>query len=688
MALTPVLDQPGLWRDAAWAPGMPGVYAVIAGVSHYAHLPGGGGAQPPDTFGLDQLFCSANTAASLFEWLRTRFQVDGMPVVWCRLLLAPTNSERDAFQAAGLTHYAPPTYDKLNQAIQGWCAGLPVKPADARASRTLFFFSGHGVKSNWAPQLLPADYLDPSQGAPLLQRCIGTKEMREWMETTPAGEHLALIDACSNDFSPLSSRGATGYGIFPVAAPNGAIPRSAATLVAASPNTVAYQLDGAPHTVFGQAVLEALDGLVQPPAATLVFSSLADYVEPRVNAILRQAGAAVQQSVRPKVDGDRNFIVTKVPAAPAGAVVANAGLEALPVTRSATRGRGSAVRPPPAAPALRSVARSISVGALRGSRAEAHDRFGHEYASRIWEEGGVRVFSLQDGQPLRDDALTLIDVARTDDSSTVHVDVDLPTHEGGVLLVLEGEEFVQRERLGMALPTDSNGTVPVRVTLGIGRAGPGADPKIHGMTARLGRPGADNAHYQYLWELSRIAETHGVAQAAEQADPRRLEKAVQLKMSAESAAIASALLLARAGQLAKVQDWPCNIMTRFPWLPDGAVVWAEALLDAQRRGAFPPHGGKPPAAESLAQLLERGVPFFADALDLADRQARMLLRAADGATARQLRTLSAAIQRIFEVVVPAGDFIVVPGLPRPQWLGPSGKALTAAEMLALLRGGR
>ena len=37
------------------------------------------------------------------------------------------------------------------------------------------------------------------------------------------------------------------------------------------------------------------------------------------------------------------------------------------------------------------------------------------------------------------------------------------------------------------------------------------------------------------------------------------------------------------------------------------------------------------------------------------------------------------------VTLPGGHFLVVPGLPRPEWLGGGSEALSVEEILALLR---
>jgi hypothetical protein len=679
MPIEKVPDQPGLWREPGWKPQTPGVYALIAGVSRYPHLPDGGGPEASDAFGLAQLGSSASTAASLFEWLRGGFRHDGLPLVWCRLLLSPTAKETKALDAAGITHYAEPTDANLKFAIQSWTGAVPAKDLPASESRTLFFFSGHGVQSHWTPVLLPSDYLDPQFGAPQLQNCISAAELRKWMEQHPAGEHLALLDACRNEFDPLASLGATANSVFPLQNAAGGVPRTAATLMT-TPNTFAYQLPGRPYTVFGEAVLEAVRGMADPAGGKLAFRKFVDYVKPRVNAILRDAGASAEQSVRPSVDGDDGLVVTDLaPPAPAGPLHAALTAPAPAQPMMASHGQKRRM--------LRTEDR-IAVDLLRGDLNESVRRFGHEYASMIWERGQVAFHSLQDGARLQD-AAEVLAVERNEESSVVHVDLGLSARSSGVLMVFEGNEHVHGGRLAVALPTDENGEVPVRVSMMIARAGAEQHPKIGSVTARLGAH-STNDHYLYLWTLAEHARFESTLEAAKCAEPGRLKAAVQDKLRAETAAIASALLLARAGQIDKVGNWPCNIMNWFPLDPDGAVAWAEALRDAQRREDRELLG-RPVKDEDIAaavcKLLERGVPFFADSLDFADRQVRELLHTGIGEPWQsKLQLLAGALERFFEVGTPAGEFVAVRGLPRPSWQSPGEGPLTVQEMIAILRG--
>jgi hypothetical protein len=692
MTLEIVAGKPGLWRDPGWTRDMPGVYALVIGVSAYPHLEGG--TEPADeSYGLGQLISSASTAAKLFHWLRNSFRRQNLPVVWCYLLLSPTSDERTRFEADGLTHYAPPTYANLRTAIQAWTGNVPLNPPASEHSRTLFVFSGHGVQSNRKGVLLPSDYLDPGLGSPDFQNCIGVDDLREWMEENPVAEHIALLDACRNEFSPLASKGASAHGVFPKMPPAGAPPLSAASLAATSPNAVAYQMPGEPLTFFGRAVIEALDGAAGGANDTLEFGEVIDYVQPRVNILLKNAtGQPLNQSVYFELAGQRrDFVFAEIARKPGFGFAAPA---------AASRSFGMAPPDPSAVvqDALRArfedaleVRDPIRLNELVASEAEAHRRFGHEYATLPWVHGPAEMYALEDGQPCVA-AATVQRVKRNEASSIMQVDLALDPRRGGVLLVFQGAEFVERERLAVLLPTDQNERVPVRLTIHIPDAGPGARrPKLQKLEAQLG-PSNWNPHYDYLWSLAREADLGSLRMAAKRADPERLKAAAQDKQAAETAAAAGMLLLARVGRIADVQDWTRNLMQWFQWMPDAAVLWAESLRNAVARGEARPYGVADPVAEmldALAELTRRGVPFFAESLDLAESLAGYLRRAAlSDAQRGRLDAIKGWLDSALDLTVPAGNFLLVPGLPRPEAAGGGTGALTVPEILRLLRGPR
>lgn len=698
MALEAVTGTPGLWRDPQWQPGMPGVYALIIGVSAYPHLEGGP-APAPQAYGLGQLLSSARTAARVFHWLRAGFHYPDLPVVWSLLLLSPSAEERAEFDSTGLTHYDLPDYARMRLAIQRWTAAVPKQPPACAHSRSLFFFSGHGVGANRTPVLLPADYLDPQFGDPQLENCFSARELQRWMTENPVGEHLALLDACRNEFSPLAEKASSAHSAFPVNPPNGPAPRAAAALASTSPNMVAYQFPGQPLTLFGQAVLEALSGGADTGNLRIDFRELVDYVRPRINVLLKAVNTALDQTVWPSSEGE-DLIVTEL--APPPALSRGAAATPRAATPGTRGGGGAAARGAAVAAHLAAAAGAavdarfdtslqvnddVPIEALQGNFHESCRRFGHEYASMIWHDGNVRLHSLADGSAL-DNAVRIRSVARDAASSIVQVVLAVGPHPHGVLLVFDGARDVQRTRLAVALPTDPDSPVPIRLTLTIAPAAPGEPPRLQKLQAWLG-PAPGNPHYDYLWSLTREAELGSLRNAAGRADPERLKDAARDKLRYPAAATAGMLLLARAGTLAQVGDWTRNLMQWFPDLPDAAVLWAESLRSALAGGDEHPFGVDAPLQEMatvLTSLLDRGLPRFADALELADSQVRFLRRAPlPEALAVRVARLGQWIERIFEVTLPGGHFLVLPGLPRPAWLGDGSEALSIDEIIALLR---
>src|SRR5690606_11016308 len=93
-------------------------------------------------------------------------------------------------------------------------------------------------------------------------------------------------------------------------------------------------------------------------------------------------------------------------------------------------------------------------------------------------------------------------------------------------------------------------------------------------------------------------------------------------------------------------------------------------------------------AAALETLWPRGLLFFTDSVELADALLRHLLRTPITDVRRgRLAEIAHWLERVFELALPAGHFMVLAGQPRPAWMGGAG-ALTVEEMLALLRPGR
>lgn len=679
-----VAGTAGLWRDPTWTPNMPGVYALIVGVSAYPHLAGGSN-PAPETHGLEQLVSSASTAAQVFEWLRDSYQHEGLPVVWCQLLLSPTEAERQAFAARGLHHYQAPTNGHFRDAIQLWTGHLPQNAAAARKSRSFFFFSGHGVHSNGKSLLLPSDYLDPKFLQPHYENCISASELFDWMTGNPVNEHLALVDACRNEFSPLASKGASAQTVFPINPPGGRSPTTAVSLASTSPNTFAFQLPGRSLTFFGKALLEGLhESSLAGQSDEIELLELIGYVQPRINELLKELGdTSLDQTVRQKSEGDLGLIVTEL---------TNVSFDTPRGPHPRGRGRTSAAIHAVDSRFTRRVEDPLPLSALATSPGEAHRRFGHEHASNLWV-GGVRLYSLPDGRVLEgtEDA-RVVAVERNEESSVVRVDLSLAPHEGGVLMVFEGAD-VQRGRLAVPLPTDEHARVPIRLTLTIARQRPDEWPRLQKLDARLGPPQVDpgstaHEHYAYLWSLSREADLGSLVEAARRADLRKLVEAAG-RTETPSAALACILLLARTGRIHEADDTPRDLMSRQPLVPDGAVLWAESRRHAWLQRPEHPLGPSDPlileAARALEVLAERGMPFFADAFELVRSLARWLSREGGATHAGLAAKLAAQLEQAEQAAMPAGHFMVYAGRPRPTALGPGSDVLSVEEILRIIR---
>lgn len=701
----PAIDEPGLWLDPEWREGMPGVYALIVGVSEYTHLTDG--KRPaPETYDLGQLAVSARTAAAIFRWLNTQFVRDGLPLVWCRLLLSPTADERETLSAWNIHHYERPTYRALVEAIDQWSVSIPRGGAAAGASRSLFFFSGHGLQANWTPLLLPSDYLKPPFSAPRLQHCISVKEMQQWMETHPAREHLALIDACRNEFSPLANKGATANTLFEVVPTAGPVPAAVATFSAAAPKETAYQHPAQDYTFFGRALLESLEGAAEPAMLArdgemmVEFLRLVRHVKPRVNALLREVGAQVEQTAFPTLRPvDAEFILTEL--APPLAWPAQEALQ-----DAAQEAPQDAARPRSFMDSSRDAqqivddhfkvidARPAPIAELRDFPS-AHRRFGHEYASEQWAVDGFHVHDLRDGSLIADDRNVVI-VTRTErdeESLMVRVDLELRAQweaPEGLLLVFDRPGEVAAGRLAIPVPTDPGCVVPLRLTLTLAPPPSRGRPRLQRVEARLG-PSDSNVHYQYLWELLKVVRFGSFADAARAADPKRLKAAVGDKWEAPTAAIAGAITLARGGQLAQVGDWTRNLMNHFPH-PDGAVLWAESLRVALDAGDPTPFGELDPLgaiAEAMLTLETRGVPFFNESCSLAaELLAYLRRRKSELGRPMQERLMHVRrmFRRIFQISRPSGQLLMVAAASaKGRSLAVEAAPLSSAEIYAALR---
>jgi hypothetical protein len=387
------------YRDPFWDGSTPGTLAVVIGASVYDHLPGGPGTPARDAYGLGQLAVSALTAHRFAEWLRDSYRLTGCPLSECWLLASPTAEEVAADPALG--GVAAATFDNCADAIALWFqSSRRLTAAVARASRLVFFFSGHGMEMRQDEQLLlPGDYLRPPQE--VVNRAINTGDLRQAMATSPVPVQLYFLDACRNDHPRLRQSGVTLRGtevLNPVANAYANAELDAAVLYAATAGTQAFGptavADGL--TLYGRALLE---GLTEPPdpfvecdqvVCTVRMHHLQEYMNSRVAELLREFGASTRQRILLGGQSMARLVVAEA----RGAEGAGGGTR-VPSVRESER-HGTVTQ------AVADVTTGSLVGEVDGS-----DLFGDPDMSAVWAQR--RLYRADDEAVTPDHALVRVD---------------------------------------------------------------------------------------------------------------------------------------------------------------------------------------------------------------------------------------------------------------------------------------
>ena len=205
-------NLPGHYVNPDWVPGSAGTFAVVIGVSRYKHLDG-----TPSSYGLGQLNVSALTAYRFFEWLRDNYSMQDCPLSECWLLLSP-NDKESQFEPALNQHDALPTMEGCAESIRYWHASMQSLPiGEARKSRAMFFFSGHGLEVYQDKQiLLPCDYLRPPY--PSTNEALSTNLLMRGMSSLNVPVQFFFLDACRNDNQKLREQDIEGRRIINIQA--------------------------------------------------------------------------------------------------------------------------------------------------------------------------------------------------------------------------------------------------------------------------------------------------------------------------------------------------------------------------------------------------------------------------------------------------------------------------------------
>jgi hypothetical protein len=256
--------------------GKPGFHALIAGVSLYTHLPGGGGEKlTKEDWELSQLPSTALTAYKIYRWLiehRNQFPVNLSTV---RLLLSPSDKEKPEIEKGMieiselLKNEPAVKLEKVASACtrKDFAREALLWKEDASSdddNMTFFYFAGHGIeRKNDDPVLLLEDFGDPDDG--IVAKAVAFDKFRAGMVPSPnpqekiARTQLYFIDACrvkpdilkDTDYPEIS--GVLRYDL------GGRDNRSILICFGTVSNAKSYA--AADQTLFSKSLIECLEGL-------------------------------------------------------------------------------------------------------------------------------------------------------------------------------------------------------------------------------------------------------------------------------------------------------------------------------------------------------------------------------------------------------------------------------------------
>ena len=639
------LQEPGLFRDAD-VDGQAATHAIVIGVSEYPHLKNGTGPVAQNHFGLGQLAVSALTAYRFFEWLRDRYEYEQAPIGSVRLLLAP-NDEELAELPAMVDQYSPANYHSCERGLNDWKQDLGNAPY---SSRSVFFFSGHGLEISHQQQvLLPTDWLNEQR--PSLNRSLSTLNLKLGLLPLAIPDQFFLIDACRNGSRQLGGAVVEGAQIFDILPPDqNHDEASSHVMYGTASGAQSWQPAqvGEGLSLFGDALLTAVQGGApvdtEPDPPVVWFEDVASFTNHQIANLLRQRGANVRQTVRVEtsftgfINADVNQMLDVVvrpmggPArGPGGELLAAGAVGGVDIKQLI---RGDYVEPDAGWQTF-------------GPNEDPHTWFGRETLTDVWM-GRTIAHELATGQPvdLRIHEVDRFDVVNhrvrlsVESDAAVWLSMDapnarfatpLPGHRDAVYelsLSWEGEDLVQFD-----------------VDLAEGNPYPLELPARLWARYRSSSPDAETSELLESGELERAV---GVVQEKVRYD------------SSPLAAIVSSLVLLHAGTWRSLPErWAHNMATlnAFGDLSDGVVIWAEVLNRLRSKAPVP-------AGEALALLADRALlPVTNDGVAFASALADIQLAtlSADSPFRTPIETVGARLDRLGPVLHPGGLFLVLSG---------------------------
>ena len=233
-------------------------HAIVIGVGHYPHLPGGGSpvrVKKPE--GMGQLTSPPVSARAFASWLIEKYNYPAKALASVALLVSERNPVpfRNPLTAVE-TAVEPATMDNIEAALTDW------RMRGKANDRLIFYFCGHGMVKPPNLTLLGEDF--GAKPANPLDGAFDYNVFRQAMAHAVTGEQVYFVDACRNTSASLVKAGQpingrpifTGDDLLGPRNPNLVPPSFHATLR----GSAAFAKENRP-SAFTEALLQGLDGI-------------------------------------------------------------------------------------------------------------------------------------------------------------------------------------------------------------------------------------------------------------------------------------------------------------------------------------------------------------------------------------------------------------------------------------------
>ncbi|MGH8108563.1 MAG: caspase family protein [Arenimonas sp.] len=236
-------------------------HALVIGVGHYLHLPGGSGKKKfPQPEGMAQLKSPPASARQFARWLVEEYQSPDRPLASVRLLVSEkTKSAFEFSKKNKVTSKSVGAADiaSVEKAIRDWHKLGEENPDHL----LLFYFCGHGISNGTDLALLTSDFGSEENGP--LNCALDFRRFHSAMEECNARRQCYFIDACRVGSTLLDkNQGYAGKPIFnwTGAKPNpGGRMRAGPIFYSTIAGEPAYARPGK-ASVFTEALLQSLAG--------------------------------------------------------------------------------------------------------------------------------------------------------------------------------------------------------------------------------------------------------------------------------------------------------------------------------------------------------------------------------------------------------------------------------------------